>query len=1375
MICRGVLTFSIFILSCLYSQAQVNFVESLASLGDETTTFGSSVSAIHGPGISFADFDNDGWDDITLPASENRSFQFLRNTGGQFEVLSLPIDDEGFRARQASWVDFDNDGDNDFFALGDTGKIWFYRNDGNNQFTDIRSSSGMASQSWKYWGFSWGDYNNDSFLDVLIFVRDPDQIQYNLLFRNEGDGTFTDVTIETGLTTQSRLTQAGAFFDYDRDGYQDIFFANDKEEIPNNLFRNNGDGTFSDVSIQSGMDLNMDGMSATIGDYNNDGWLDIYITNLYPSPNPSSIVGNAFMRNNKDGTFTNVAFQNGTRFDSFGWGAVFLDSEMDGDLDLYVSSHLDGSDGRIPAAYYDNDGSGLYEIPSDAGFSDDIRASYGNAIGDIENDGKPDIVVVNIDDQPLDIWHNQTTTTNNWLKVKLQGTQSNRMGIGSFIKVKAGDKAHFEYTLCGESYISQSSQTEFFGVGDETVIDYVQVTWLSGETDRIENVAVNQTITIVEGSFPAEPIIDEEEQPVVDEFADHSVARQWNEVLLDAIRVDFARPTVHARNLFHSSIAMYDAWAIFDEEAETVFLGKNFGGFACEFNGIETPEDIEAATNEVMSYALYRLLSHRFADSPGATFSLSNFASLFAVLGYDVNFTATNYGQGSYAALGNYLGVKLIEFGLQDGANEINGYENQYYIALNDPLTLSEYQEPLELNDPNHWQPLSFNNFVDQSGNPIPGGTPEFLSPEWGEVIPFAHKETDLEIKNNGDFDSYLYQDPGAPPAIENGGGIDDEYKWNFALVAAWSAHLDPNDPTLIDISPGALGNVDLSLFPQNLDEYKLFYDFVDGGDLGTGHALNPATNQPYTPQMVKRADYARVLAEFWADGPDSETPPGHWFTILNYVSDHPETIKRIEGTGEVLDDLEWDVKSYLALGGAMHDAAVSAWGVKGFYDYIRPISAIRYMASKGQSSNSSLPSYDPHGLPLITGLIELIEAGDPLAGAGNENVGKIKIYAWRGPDYITDPTLDTANVDWILGTRWWPYQRPDFVTPPFAGYVSGHSTFSRAAAEVLTLLTGDPFFPGGMGIFDIEQNNFLVFERGPSENLTLQWGTYRDASDQTSLSRIWGGIHPPVDDIPGRIMGDYIGKEAYALAKAYFDGLAILRYDNFLIEIASESCAGANDGSILIRAGDYYDYIADIANNQYEFKTNLTIGDLGSGTYQICLSIKGNSELQQCYELVVPEVDPFQLTAELNESGGESIMEVDIQSGTAPFFVEINDEIKAQYDSNKFDVSVKDGDKLKIFSSRLCEGSFSETVNIIPAVLLHPNPAASEALIQLKTTGKDVEVGIYTLGGQLIQVANYDQADSQIRLPLDQIADGIYLVRIRQSGIEQVFKLVKN
>ncbi|WP_430408440.1 T9SS type A sorting domain-containing protein [Kordia sp.] len=620
--------------------------------------------------------------------------------------------------------------------------------------------------------------------------------------------------------------------------------------------------------------------------------------------------------------------------------------------------------------------------------------------------------------------------------------------------------------------------------------------------------------------------------------AQHSVARDWNEQLLTAIRGDFARPTVHARNLFHSAIAMYDSWAVFDNQAETIFLGKTFGNYTCNFNGIAMPATIATARHEMMSYAMFRLLTHRFANSPGTTTSLAGFQTLFESYGYDVNFTSMDYSTGSYAALGNYLANEIINFGLQDGSNEQNDYANLHYQPSNSPLILEIYEETNDIN-PDKWQPLAFDVFVDQSGNPFPLNTPDFLSPEWGEVAPFALKAEDLQIINQG-FDCYVYNDPGAPEYIQesDNDGIDDPYKWHFALVSLWSSHLDPTDTTLIDISPKALGNLDTTAFPETFEEYKAFYDIIQGGDPSTGHAVNPATNLPYESQFVKRADYARVLAEFWADGPDSETPPGHWFTILNYVNDHPMTEKRWNGLGPILDDLQWDVKSYLALGGAMHDAAVNTWGIKGYYDYVRPISAIRYMAGKGQSSDDTLPSYDPHGLPLITGYIELIEAGDALAGTNDENVGKIKVYAWKGPDYISDPTTDISGVDWILAERWWPYQRATFVTPPFAGYLSGHSTFSRAAAEVLTLVTGDEFFPGGMGTFEIPQDNFLVFEKGPSEPFTLQWATYRDASDQTSLSRIWGGIHPPIDDIRGRLIGAEIGVSAFNLANQYFSGV---------------------------------------------------------------------------------------------------------------------------------------------------------------------------------------------------------------------------------------------
>jgi hypothetical protein len=619
--------------------------------------------------------------------------------------------------------------------------------------------------------------------------------------------------------------------------------------------------------------------------------------------------------------------------------------------------------------------------------------------------------------------------------------------------------------------------------------------------------------------------------------AQQSVARDWNEMVLTAIRADFARPTVHARNLFHTSVLMYDAWAIFDSQAKTVFLGKNFGGYNCSFDGIATPADIDTARHEIISFAMYRLLNHRFENSPGGIALLNEFDALFTSYGYDPSFISLDYGTNSYAALGNYMASEIISFGLQDHANEQFDYANEFYAPVNPPLILENYYETNDI-DPGRWQPLAFDVFIDQSGIEYPLDTPSFLSPEWGRVTPFSLSNEDLQILNNG-FDSYVYNDPGAPIYIQNSNedGIGDPYKWHFALVASWSSHLDPNDPTMVDISPGAIGNFNINNLPETFEEYQDFYDFTNGGDASTGHLVNPKTGMPYVPQMVKRSDYARVLAEFWADGPDSETPPGHWFTVLNYVSDHPSLEKKIAGVGAIVSDLEWDVKAYLALGGAMHDSAINIWGIKGYYDYLRPISAIRYMAGKGQSTDSSLPSYDPHGIPLIDGLTELIDSNDPLRGENSENINRIKIKSWKGPDFIADPTTDTAGVDWIIGTHWWPYQRGTFVTPPFAGYLSGHSTFSRAAAEILTQFTGDPFFPDGMGTFDIVQNNFLFFEVGPTESFTLQWATYRDASDQTSLSRIWGGIHPPIDDIKGRIIGDKIGTDAFNLALEYFEG----------------------------------------------------------------------------------------------------------------------------------------------------------------------------------------------------------------------------------------------
>jgi hypothetical protein len=620
-------------------------------------------------------------------------------------------------------------------------------------------------------------------------------------------------------------------------------------------------------------------------------------------------------------------------------------------------------------------------------------------------------------------------------------------------------------------------------------------------------------------------------------FAQDSTPKIWVKQLLFSITNDFARPPIHARNLHHLSIVMHDAWAALEPGTDTYFLGKELHGFQSDFLGFPQPNNPTekiAFQEEAISFAAYRLIRHRFLNAPGAFFIYQSIDSVMNELGYDKDFTSTNYLLDGPAALGNYIAEQMIQYGLQDGSNESANYVYQYYEPVNPPVEVELPGNPTML-DPNRWQPITLSNPVDQAGNPLPN-TPLHLGPEWGNVNPFGLSPSDITVYQRDGYDYNVYLDPGPPPLIDTNiaTGMEDFYKWNFVLVSIWQSHLDPDDNTMWDISPASIGNI--SSYPSDWSDYETFYDLYNGGESSPGHPMNPITGLPYAPQIVKRADYARVLAEFWADGLDSETPPGHWFKIYNEVSEHQLFERKWKGEGDELSPMEYDAKAYLTLGGAMHDAAIVAWSIKGWYDYPRPASVLRYMAEKGQSSDPMLPNFHPAGLPLIPGYVELVELGDPLVGGMNEHLNKIKLYTWRGHGHVYDPETEAAGVGWILAENWWPYQRPSFVNPPFAGYISGHSTYSSAAAEVMSFITGSPYFPGGMSNFVALQDEFLEFELGPSETIVLQWATYKDAADQCSLSRIWGGIHPPVDDIPGRQLGMQSGNQSSLFADAIFE-----------------------------------------------------------------------------------------------------------------------------------------------------------------------------------------------------------------------------------------------
>lgn len=571
-----------------------------------------------------------------------------------------------------------------------------------------------------------------------------------------------------------------------------------------------------------------------------------------------------------------------------------------------------------------------------------------------------------------------------------------------------------------------------------------------------------------------------------------TAARIWDEQLLGAIRRDIPRPTVHARNLFHLSVAMWDAWVAYDGQT-----GAKPYLFA------EKPPldpDVYTSCSVAMSYAAYRILSHRFVNSPGKVASQASFDATMDSLGLDRDFVSTE--GDSPAAVGNRLAAAVLAYGAADGSNEANNYAAPDYTPVNEPLYPALTGTTMV--DPNRWQPLSLEFSVTQNGIPLPISVQTFITPHWGVVAEFALEPVD----------------PGLPPRL--GTETDAEFRVQAIEVIRLSSRMDPDDDAMIDISPGALGNNPL------------------GTNDGTGHGLNPYTGQPYAAQIVRHGDWSRVLAEFWADGPKSETPPGHWNVIANRVADDPSFEKRIGGSGPLLDNLQWDVKVYLALNGAVHDAAISAWGLKGQYDSARPISMIRYLCGLGQSSDPLGLSYHPGGIPLEEGLIEVITSESSAPGERHAHlaahVGEIAIYAWRGnPE---DRETEYSGAGWILGEDWVPYQQATFVTPAFAGYISGHSTFSRSAAEVMTSVTGDSFFPGGLLEFEAAPGQ-LETEYGPSATVVLQSATYQDAADSAGLSRLYGGIHIRADDFVGRTLGYRIGLDAFALASKYWDGTA--------------------------------------------------------------------------------------------------------------------------------------------------------------------------------------------------------------------------------------------
>lgn len=593
---------------------------------------------------------------------------------------------------------------------------------------------------------------------------------------------------------------------------------------------------------------------------------------------------------------------------------------------------------------------------------------------------------------------------------------------------------------------------------------------------------------------------------------DYSIARNWSERALEGIRMDTPHPPGQARNLFSFSVCMYDAWAAYDQQAV---------GFV--YRAKHTAPDVAAARREAISYAVYRMMLERHAYSRTATNQAEANPAFMSALGYDPSNLSRD--PSTPAGVGNRIYDAVSAWFIEDGSRQSSGTP---YPTANPPVAYPDYpvgharryvfaNPPMNpflhgisdgtntLVDVNQWQRLIVANSIDQNGfpqNPLQG----YLGAQWLWTRPFSLSRVDPDVP---------WIDPGPPPFL--GTASDAEFKSNLVAVIRYSSQLTTEDGVMIDISPGTVGNNSL------------------GANDGRGYARNPVTGQPYAPNLVLRGDYTRALTEFWADGPSSETPPGHWNSMANHVSDETP-VRRVGGSGPEVDRLEWDVKLYFALNAALHDAACAAWSIKRHYNGWRPISAIRYCGGLGQSSDPARASFHASGLPLVPDLIELVT--DATIASGRHTgltPGKIAVLCWPGqPEFPED---QTSGVKWVHAEDWMTYQKKTFVTPAFPGYISGHSTFSRAAAEMMTAFTGTTWFPNGLGSYTISK---LINEAGPAKPVTLQWASYYDAADEVGLSRIWGGIHPPADDFAGRRVGSQVGKEAWELARKFFDGSVV-------------------------------------------------------------------------------------------------------------------------------------------------------------------------------------------------------------------------------------------